>query len=348
MKLYAYTFLAVIFLVAGCQKKNSQNTQETSPKHDVVFLHYWTDALSGGIDEMVEVYNRDHPLTHVRAKGFEHEAFKTGIKVMLAGGNPPDLFSYWAGSRTAYLAKKNYLEPLDSLWSQEHLDKRFPQSVQEACTYEGHRYIVPVTQHMIGFFYNVRVFAAAGLNPPKTWDDFQRVCTVLSDRGITPVALGARDNWPAQFWFDYILLRTAGPDYRARLVEGRASYVDTEVVHAVDIWATMLEKKWFNSDATMLDWSDAANMVADGHAGMTLMGTWIIGMYEGQKHLAEGVDFDFFPFPQMKPGVERAALGGLDAMLVPREGNTVQAKQVVTYFAAADVLTIVPPSNIHS
>lgn len=41
--------------------------------------------MSGGIDDMVDKFNRDHPQYRVRATGFEHETFK----VMLRAGDSP-------------------------------------------------------------------------------------------------------------------------------------------------------------------------------------------------------------------------------------------------------------------
>jgi multiple sugar transport system substrate-binding protein/raffinose/stachyose/melibiose transport system substrate-binding protein len=48
--------------------------------------------------------------------------------------------------------------------------------------------------------------------------------------------LGSRERWPAQFWFDYLLLRTAGPKYRAELMAGEKSYTDPEVVRVMEMW----------------------------------------------------------------------------------------------------------------
>ena len=49
-------------------------------------------------------------------------------------------------------------------------DKLFSKAVTEACTYNGKKYILPVTQHYVGFFYNKKVFAAAGVQPPSNWN----------------------------------------------------------------------------------------------------------------------------------------------------------------------------------
>ena len=91
------------------------------------------------------------------------------------------------------------------------------------------------------------------------------------------------NRWPAYFWFDFILSYTAGHDYRAKLQRGEASFTDPEVVKAMEMWKELLDKGYFYSDANAYDWTDAANQVAKGEAGMTLMGTWITGYWDGKR-----------------------------------------------------------------
>ena len=108
--------------------------------------------------------------------------------------------------------------------------------------YDGKRYLVPFGYHYAGMFYNPKVMAEAGIaTMPKTWDELLAACTTLKDKGIDPIALGSKNRWPAQFWFDYLLLRTAGPDYRAKLMSGAASYTDAEVKTAMGLWKDLVD-----------------------------------------------------------------------------------------------------------
>lgn len=93
---------------------------------DLVFLHYWSGSLSGGINEMARAYNRVAPPYRVRAMDFEHESFKQSILSMLRGGSPPDMFSYWAGAKVQALVDENLLAPIDRVWADAHLDDVFP------------------------------------------------------------------------------------------------------------------------------------------------------------------------------------------------------------------------------
>ena len=163
-----------------------------------------------------------------------HEDFKIGILVQLAGDNPPDAHTVWAGARTAFQVKNGSLNPIDDMWAANNLDAAFPAGmIDSASTYDGKKYLIPFGYHYAGMFYNPKVMATAGVAIPKTWDEFLAACGTLKAAGITPVAIGSKNRWPAQFWFDYLLLRTAGPDYRAKLMAGEASYTDPQVATAM-------------------------------------------------------------------------------------------------------------------
>jgi len=302
----------------------------------LVFLHYWTGPLSGGIDDMTRTFNRSHPDIKFKATGFEHESFKVGIQAMLAGETPPDMFSYWAGARVKALVDKGLLAPIDDIWASTGLDSVFPPSVSRASTYDGHKYALPVTQHYVAFFYNKQIFRKYGLEPPTDWTQFLAACKTLKENGVTPIALGSRERWPAQFWFDYLLLKTAGPSYRDRLMRGDASYTDPEVMHAFAMWRDLLRAGYFNSGPNNLDWAEAAQLVHSGQAAMTLMGTWIIGLYDGSMGWKQGEGYDFFPFPTITADVPQTCLGPIDVIVVPRRGHPHMAKPAAAYFASTD------------
>jgi ABC-type glycerol-3-phosphate transport system substrate-binding protein len=280
-------------------------------------IHYFSDTL--GKETITGIFDEFTKKTgdKVVDNTTGHEDFKTQILVMLAGDNPPDIFSYWAGARVQFVVDSDRLEPMDAFWAENKLDDILPAAmVANASTYNGKKYLVPLGYHYAGLFYNPKTMEAAGITEfPTTWDGFLSMCETLKAAGITPVALGSKDRWPAQFWFDYLLLRTAGPDYRNSLMAGTAKYTDPEVVAAMELWKDLVEKGYFVADANAYGWTDAADQVANGQAGMTLMGTWITGYYNGND-LKPGEDYDFFPFPSITAGVPEAVVGPVDGFVL--------------------------------
>jgi multiple sugar transport system substrate-binding protein/raffinose/stachyose/melibiose transport system substrate-binding protein len=294
----------------------------------VTFFHYFSGTLAGGIDDLVSTFNAENPQYNLRATPVDHEAFKISIRVMLSGGNPPDLFSYWAGARTQFIIDADRLEPIDDVFEENGLNDLFSEAVINGCTYDGKKYSLPLTVHYAAFFYNKAVFEQAGVTPPATWKEFLDVCEKLKAAGVVPIALGSRERWPAQFWLDYPLLRTAGPEFRADLMAGTVAYTDPKVVKAFELWKELMDKGYFNEDPNAYDWAEASTMVGTGEAAMTLMGTWFMGLDE-QIGWKAGEDYDFFPFPVVDPAVADCAVGPIDGVVLPKEAAAKEAGKVV-------------------
>ncbi len=281
-------------------------------------IHYFSDTLGKeAMGKIFEGFNAANPGIEAVDNSAGHEDFKTQILVTLAGDNPPDVFSYWAGARTQFVTDGGRLAPIDDFWKANDLDNVIPAGIADgASTYNGSKYLIPMGYHYVGMFYNPKVMADAGITTmPTTWDELMAAAETLKAAGVKPFALGSMNRWPAQFWFDYLMLRTAGPEYRAKLMAGEASYTDPEVMAVMEQWKTLVDNGYFVDNANAYDWTDAADQVAKGEAAMTLMGTWITGYWNGN-NLKPGENYDFFPFPSMKDGVPNAALGPVDGFVM--------------------------------
>ncbi|MEZ5824810.1 MAG: extracellular solute-binding protein [Geminicoccaceae bacterium] len=304
---------------------------------EVTISHYFTGELG------LKAFN-DQVAKFTEASGIElkespvgHEDFKTDILVRAAGNSLPDVFSYWAGARVQFVVDSGSLHPIDAMWDANGLGDVVAAPVAESATlYDGKRYLVPFNYHYAGMFYNRQVLADAGVTEmPATWDDFLALCETLKEKGVTPIALGSKNRWPAQFWFDYLLLRTAGPDYRAKLMSGDASYADGEVAAAMDLWKGLFDKGYFAENANAATWTDASDKVARGEAAMTLMGTWITGYWNGIG-LVPGEDYDFFEFPKIADGVPAAAVGPVDGLVISANAANVEGAEKFLAFMVSD------------
>jgi ABC-type glycerol-3-phosphate transport system substrate-binding protein len=337
MKVVAIRLLLFLLWCCFCLLQSDARAAPSSPK--ITFFHYFSGALSGGLAEMVATVNAGREDGQVVAQGLDHEAFKSMIHATLERGNPPELFSYWAGAKTQELVDGGHLLPLDDLWREAKLEKRFSTAVaNQATRYNGKRYLLPITQHFVVFFYNTRVFAEHALAPPTTWDELLHFAADLNSKGIDPFALGAKERWPAQFWFDYLLLRQAGPAYRQRLMVGEASYGDAQVEQAFATLSSLVAKGYFNDDANDIDWTEALKLVCSGRAAMTLMGTWALPAFAAEGcGLAEESGFDFFAFPPIDAAIPKVAVGPVDGIVLTRAStHEPLAKSLLGYFSEVD------------
>ena len=305
---------------------------------DFTLSHYFGGFGGEFIEQIVDDFIAENPgLMHAESP-VDHEQFKTSILVQLAGGNPPDTFSYWAGARIQFIVDDGFLMPIDDIWEANDMGSQFPGAVIDtAATYDMHKYALPLTLHWVGMFYNSALFEQVGAMVPTTWDELVAVAQMFHDAGIPAFALGSLDRWPAQFWFDMILLRTAGNDYRELLMNGEASYTDPEVVRAYGLWNELVQAGYFYPDANAYGYIDSANMVANGEAAMTLMGTWIGGHFASLE-LTPGEDFDYFSFPTIDEDTPRASLGPIDTFVVSADAaNPDAAKAFLVHLTNPDV-----------
>ncbi len=309
----------------------------TAQSEDQVSVsHYFTGELGkAGITEIFDQFNQ-HSGIKVIDSPIGHEDFKTGILVRSAGGNLPDVFSYWAGAKTQFVADADALHPIDDMWAANKLDSVVAKSVADgATTYNEHRFLVPFGYHYAGMFYNTKVLAENSIDQLNTWDDLLGACKTLRAKDINPIALGSKNRWPAQFWFDYLILRTAGPDFRAELMAGTQSYDGPEVKAAMALWSDLIDAECFNKNANAYTWTDASDQVAKGEAAMTLMGTWITG-YWNENKLKPVDDYDFFEFPTIKEGVANAVVGPVDGLVIAKNSENIEAAEKLLSFLVTD------------
>ena len=316
-----------------------EEPEEPAMAEETNIVHYYSGDLGRkDMQAIIDGFNASQTECIVTDNTTGHEDFKTQILVMLAGENPPDIFSYWAGARVQFVVDAGRLMEISDFWNENDLDNVILPGIQGAKDYSGGVYAVPQNYHFTGFFYNPKVMEAAGITEmPETWDELMVVAETLKENGVYAFALGSKERWPAQFWFDFLVGYTAGHEYRAKLQAGEASFSDPEVQHAMELWKELVEKEYFHPDANAYVWTDAADQVANGDAAMHLMGTWTTG-YWNDNGLVPGEDYDLLPFPVIDPNIPVATYGPVDAWAIPSDAASADcAKELLKWFLTPDM-----------
>src|SRR5690606_20120884 len=155
----------------------------------------------------------------------------------------------------------------------------------------------------VGFWYNRSLFERAGLDPdqpPRTWDEFLSAVDTLKNAGITPVALGAGDNWTATYWFGSMATRVAGAGAFTNAVQQRSALDNPGLLQAAELLQQFVTREPFQSNyerAPYMGPDGQAFLMAHGEAAMELVGTWGPSVYEVEVPGGLGEDLGWFPFP---------------------------------------------------
>ena len=112
---------------------------------------------------------------------------------------------------------------------------------------------------------------------PTTFDELSDAVDKLKAAGIAPIALGAKDAWPAAHWFYFFALRECSQDVMAGLAKD-PSFSDECFLRAgedlADFAATEPFNEGFLTTSAQQGAGSSAGLVANHKAAMELMGAW--------------------------------------------------------------------------
>ena len=250
------------------------------------------------------------------------DQYEVQLPVQLSSSTPPDIYALWPGGRAQFQAETGVIRSLNDVWPE--FKDNFPAGIQATSTEpDGHVYIVPTTFQPNVFWYNKAVFAEHNLTPPQTWEEFTAVAETLKQAGVTPFVLGASSGWEPLFWFDYMVLRVAGSEFRNNLMAGTESYLDPKVVEAMELWGGLIEQDYFVDGFSSMGWREMATNLLKGEAAMEIMGPWTAGNFI-KSGWEPGVDFDIFNFPTIDPSIPAAVEGAVEGWAASGEGKNTE------------------------
>jgi multiple sugar transport system substrate-binding protein len=316
--------LALTAVFVSCGKKGS---------NELVIQSYMSDeAPKAAFQALVDQFMKENPTIKVTVNTTAHEQFKTQLVNYLTAKDAPDVLTWFAGFRMQQYAMKGLLAPLDSVWK----DSEFPQAFKTASSYNGKVYFMPQSWYWWSVYYNKDVFAKYKLTPPKTWDEFLKVCEVLKKNGVEPIAIGAKDGWPAGGWFDYMDVAVNGGAFHQDLTAGKVSYTDPKVLDTFNYLADLSKKGYFMKNAASYGWQEAASVMFDGKAGMYLMGQFIKDVAPADKKDR----IDWFQFPQVGSNTAYGVDTPFDGFMVPAKAkNKENALKFMAFIARNDTQT---------
>lgn len=286
-------------------------------------------ALEAAIDEFAKA----HPGVEVQLTVFDHEHFKSAIRLFLMF-DPPDVVTWFAGNRMKFFVDRGLFEDVSDIWESEGLRRSMANSV-ELMSVDGRQYGVPYTYYQWGFYYRQDLFRQHGLEPPALWEDFLSVCGRLREAGLTPIAMGSEALWPAAGWFDYLNLRLNGLEFHRQLTGGRVPYTDPRVRRVFELWRALLDGGYFQEEHGARTWQKALGDVGEGRAAMVLMGNFAVPFL---REAGVGDQVGFFPFPVIDPEIGRQEDAPTDTVHIPSHAsNKADARRFLAFLARPDV-----------
>jgi raffinose/stachyose/melibiose transport system substrate-binding protein len=293
MALLLLSILVVSLTACGTQTKDTAETSgpdsaavtstETSavaetPAEDVTlkcYVHYTSDDEKKGFDYAMAELKKIMPNVSVEIDPQTQDS-GAKFKTMMATGNLPDFFDSGTTDIPG-LVKSNSIIPLEDYVNKLNLlDQLCATGLEVLKQQDGHIWSMPAANTNFGFIYvNKTLFDQAGAKVPENFDELLAAGKLLKEKGITPLGIWLKENWPVMQLYDMVAL-TENPKGMADLdLRGAAKASDPAFLHAAQKIQQIANAGLISKDAFTMDYNAAVAEFENGKSAMMMCGNWM-------------------------------------------------------------------------
>ncbi|WP_328885167.1 ABC transporter substrate-binding protein [Streptomyces sp. NBC_00316] len=311
--------LGIALAATGCAGGSDGNGSGGSSDGKVT-VTVWENAQPGPGAEYwktaAKAYHSLHPNVTVKIQAVQNEDLDGKLQTALNSNSAPDIFLQRGGGKMQAEVNAGQLQALNLT----DTDKTNASAAALAgYSIDGKAYAMPLDTQPEGIYYSKDLFKQAGIaSTPTTMDELKAAIDKLKAIKVAPIAVGAKDAWPAAHWYYNFAVRECSQDTMNNAAKS-LKFDDACWTKAGEDLAAFLKvepfQKGFLTTSSQQGAGSSAGMIANHKAGMELMGNWdpgvIGGLTKDQKPLP---DLGWFPFPAVPGGQgdPSAIMGGLD------------------------------------
>lgn len=229
------------------------------------------------------------------------QPFTDALAGKITANELPDIIAFYGteGSLKGLQAKDNLLD----ISNEPYVSKISP-SITDVPVYlksDGVQYGIPAAAvNVSGVIYNKKVFAANGIEIPKTWDEFLAAGEKLKAANVTPIYEALKDGWPTLL-FHYTLIANIvqkdNPALMDQINNGTMDFTkDPSFRQALEKLKEVVDRGLYNEDAGSATYDSQIAALANGKTGMILQADWVIPTLV-EKFPDAANDIGMFPLP---------------------------------------------------
>lgn len=286
-----------------------------------VHMVFWHNSTTGDGKEYwentVKAFEDANPGVTIDIEAIQNEDMDGKLQNALQAGDAPDIFMARGGGKLQDIVDAGQVMDLKDKITSE-TDAAVGGALSAFAVGDG-IYGMPVSILPGGLFYSQDLFDEAGItDTPTTIAELEEVDAQLRAAGIEPIALGAKDAWPAAHWYYFFALRECPREVIE--ADGAERQLNNECWdRAADQLEDFVKTDPFNSGylttSAQQGAGSSAGMIANHQAAMELMGAWNPGVIADLTPDGEPLaDLRWFAFPEIEggEGSPGAMMGGVD------------------------------------
>ena len=297
--------LSIALAASACAGGGGNNGSSSNGQ---VTLTFWTNATPGPgltyFQNAVKTYHSLHPNMTIKIQSIQNEDFDGKLQTALNSNSAPDIFMQRGGGKMLAMVNAGDVQQLNlTATDNAHVSA----AALASDSIDGKVYAMPTDTQPEGIYYSKDLFQQAGIaSTPTTIPELEADVAKLKAIHVAPIAVGAKDAWPAAHWYYNFALRECSQSTMNATAKS-LNFTDPCWTKAGDDLAAFLKvnpfENGFLTTSAQQGAGSSAGMLANHKAGMELMGTWEPGTLQtltpNQKPLP---DLGWFPFPAVPGG----------------------------------------------
>jgi multiple sugar transport system substrate-binding protein len=295
--------MATGMLLTGCGGDTASSTSKKSgSKDEVVKIQFWDENAGPGRtpywEEVIKRFEAKNPKIDVEYVGIPNSSAKSKYDAAIAAEDMPDVGSVQTTWLPEFSIRKALL-PLDSYFKKSEISEKINASatdVNKKITQDGKLYGIPYAQNLDSLWIRTDWFEKAGVQEPKTWDEFFAVVEKMRDKANNRYGFTIRGGAGASFTIQRAMFAYSGLSYFNE--NGKTNINDPKHVEFVEKYFSYYDKLTPKSDIT----NGYKEMIAGFDTGVVAMVHHNPGSYgEHNKALPAG-SYKLIPLPTTEDG----------------------------------------------
>ncbi|WP_181685566.1 ABC transporter substrate-binding protein [Halorhabdus salina] len=296
----------------------------------IELVHY---HVGGDGERALEAFLEEYRRTHTTVVDpISYDNTRLQVKSRILNGDPPDVWTGWAGANLRAYEQANVLADVTDLFTDTAMERNYRDVARDAAQVDGVYRAVPYSMHRINDLYvNVAAAQAAGIDP-ATLDSPREFATLVTEADIDGSAflLPMKEPWLVLQLWELVLLGQFDHETFEDVTGGRARTHRDAIVDCLDIVATFASGA--PDDAVYTSLVEANERFIDGKAPFYQQGDWAGGVFVDAAEFTYEEDWQRIAFP----GTEDMYVVSIDAMTPSKAADMDVIRPFLEYAGSPD------------
>ena len=234
-------------------------------KKTVTVWNYWeTPKHQETLARVCKDFNSSQNTIEVVTKYIPFADFKKQLSIGAAASELPDIVIIDNPDHASYSAMGIFADITDKLASWPDL-KQYFEGPLNSCKLNGRLYGIPFGSNCLSLYYNEDMLKAAGVTPPKTWDELKSVALKTTKGNVHGFGISSVQNEEGTFGFLCFLWGSGNTSFQVNNANG---------IRALSLVRDLVKSGAMPKEVINWTQGDVMNQFISGNLAMMVNGPW--------------------------------------------------------------------------